>query len=170
MIAEHVSHPLDIALGARIRIRRKTLGLSQDDLASQIGLTFQQIQKYERGANRVSFSRLVDIARTLKCRVQDLIGDLDVEGDVSDQVAIEAVQLKETGAVELIKAYSSILSAGRRRVIVNIAQELARDGGGDFVAGHVSQHLVLQLRRVGATCALEVTVNPLFDDAFQLPE
>jgi transcriptional regulator with XRE-family HTH domain len=127
MIAEHVSHPLDIALGARIRIRRKTLGLSQDDLASQIGLTFQQIQKYERGANRVSFSRLVDIARTLKCRVQDLIGDLDVEGDVSDQVAIEAVQLKETGAVELIKAYSSILSAGRRRVIVNIAQELARE-------------------------------------------
>ena len=127
MIAEHVSHPLDIALGARIRIRRKTLGLSQDDLASQIGLTFQQIQKYERGANRVSFSRLVDIARTLKCRVQDLIGDLDVEGDVSDQVAIEAVQLKETGAVELIKAYASILSAGRRRVIVNIAQELARE-------------------------------------------
>ena len=127
MVAEHVSHPLDIALGARIRIRRKTLGLSQDDLASQIGLTFQQIQKYERGANRVSFSRLVDIARTLKCRVQDLIGDLDVEGDVSDQVAIEAVQLKETGAVELIKAYSSILSAGRRRVIVNIAQELARE-------------------------------------------
>ena len=127
MIAEHVSHPLDIALGARIRIRRKTLGLSQDDLASQIGLTFQQIQKYERGANRVSFSRLVDIARTLKCRVQDLIGDLDVEGDVSDQVAIEAVQLKETGAVELIKAYSSILSAGRRRLIVNIAQELARE-------------------------------------------
>ena len=77
------------------------------DSASQIGLTFQQIQKYERGANRVSFSRLVDIARTLKCRVQDLIGDLDVEGEVSDQVAIEAVQLKETGAVELIKAYSS---------------------------------------------------------------
>jgi len=127
MIAEHVSHPLDIALGARIRIRRKSLGLSQYDLASQIGLTFQQIQKYERGANRVSFSRLVDIARTLKCRVQDLIGDLDVEGEVSDQVAIEAVQLKETGAVELIKAYSSILSAGRRRVIVNIAQELARE-------------------------------------------
>ena len=44
MTAEHVSHPLDIALGARIRIRRKTLGLSQDDLASQIGLSFQQVQ------------------------------------------------------------------------------------------------------------------------------
>ena len=78
MNADHVSNPLDIALGARIRVRRKSLGLSQDDLAVQVGLTFQQIQKYERGANRVSFSRLVEIARTLKCRAQDLIGDLDV--------------------------------------------------------------------------------------------
>ncbi len=127
MNADHVSNPLDIALGARIRIRRKSLGLSQDDLAVKVGLTFQQIQKYERGANRVSFSRLVEIARTLKCRVQDLIGDLDVEGEVSDQVAAEAVQLKETGALELIRAYSSIRSSGRRRLIVNIALELARE-------------------------------------------
>ncbi len=127
MTTDHVSNPLDIALGARIRVRRKSLGLSQDDLAVQVGLTFQQIQKYERGANRVSFSRLVEIARTLKCRVQDLIGDLDVEGDVSDQVAAEAVQLKETGALELIRAYSTIRSAGRRRVVVNLAQTLAKE-------------------------------------------
>ena len=127
MIVDHVSNPLDIALGARIRVRRKSLGLSQDDLAVQVGLTFQQIQKYERGANRVSFSRLVEIARTLKCRVQDLIGDLDVEGEVSDQVAAEAVQLKETGALELIRAYSLIRSAGRRRVVVSLAQTLAKE-------------------------------------------
>jgi transcriptional regulator with XRE-family HTH domain len=133
MNADHVSNPLDIALGARIRIRRKSLGLSQDDLASKVGLTFQQIQKYERGANRVSFSRLVEIARTLKCRVQDLVGDLDVEGDVSDQVAVEAVQLKETGALELIKAYSAIQSSGRRRVVVNIALELAREDHAEVV-------------------------------------
>ena len=127
MTVDHVSNPLDIALGARIRVRRKSLGLSQDDLAVQVGLTFQQIQKYERGANRVSFSRLVEIARTLKCRVQDLIGDLDVEGEVSDQVAAEAVQLKETGALELIRAYSAIRSAGRRRVVVSLAQTLAKE-------------------------------------------
>ena len=127
MNADHVSNPLDIALGARIRVRRKSLGLSQDDLAVQVGLTFQQIQKYERGANRVSFSRLVEIARTLKCRAQDLIGDLDVEGEVSDQVAAEAVQLKETGALELIRAYSSIRSLGRRRVVVSLAQTLAKE-------------------------------------------
>ncbi len=127
MTVDHVSNPLDIALGARIRVRRKSLGLSQDDLAVQVGLTFQQIQKYERGANRVSFSRLVEIARTLKCRVQDLIGDLDVEGEVSDQVAAEAVQLKETGALELIRAYSAIRSAGRRRVVVSLAQTLSKE-------------------------------------------
>jgi len=127
MTVDHVSNPLDIALGARIRVRRKSLGLSQDDLAVQVGLTFQQIQKYERGANRVSFSRLVEIARTLKCRVQDLIGDLDVEGEVSDQVAAEAVQLKETGALELIRAYSAIRSAGRRRIVVSLAQTLSKE-------------------------------------------
>lgn len=124
---EQVSNPLDVALGARIRVRRKSLGLSQDDLAVQVGLTFQQIQKYERGANRVSFSRLVEIARTLKCRAQDLIGDLDVEGEVSDQVAAEAVQLKETGALELIRAYTAIRSPGRRRVVVSLAQTLAKE-------------------------------------------
>ena len=127
MNVDHVSNPLDIALGARIRVRRKSLGLSQDDLAVQVGLTFQQIQKYERGANRVSFSRLVEIARTLKCRVQDLIGDLDVEGEVSNQVAAEAVQLKETGALELIRAYSAIRTAGRRRIVVSLAQTLAKE-------------------------------------------
>ncbi len=133
MNVDHVSNPLDIALGARIRVRRKSLGLSQDDLAVQVGLTFQQIQKYERGANRVSFSRLVEIARTLKCRVQDLIGDLDVEGEVSDQVAAEAVQLKETGALELIRAYSAIRSAGRRRIVVSLAQTLSKEDEPDVL-------------------------------------
>jgi transcriptional regulator with XRE-family HTH domain len=133
MNVDHVSNPLDVALGARIRVRRKSLGLSQDDLAVQVGLTFQQIQKYERGANRVSFSRLVEIARTLKCRVQDLIGDLDVEGEVSDQVAAEAVQLKETGALELIRAYSAIRSAGRRRIVVSLAQTLSKEDEPDVL-------------------------------------
>ena len=137
MNVDHVSNPLDVALGARIRVRRKSLGLSQDDLAVQVGLTFQQIQKYERGANRVSFSRLVEIARTLKCRVQDLIGDLDVEGEVSDQVAAEAVQLKETGALELIRAYSAIRSAGRRRIVVSLAQTLSKEDEPDVLVAAI---------------------------------
>lgn len=71
-------HPLDVALGVRIRWRRQELGLSQSDLANRIGITFQQVQKYEHGANRVSFSRLVEIAQAMDCRVTDLVGDLDI--------------------------------------------------------------------------------------------
>ena len=50
---------MDIALGAAVRIRRRTLGISQEALAEQCGVSFQQVQKYENGANRISFSRLV---------------------------------------------------------------------------------------------------------------
>ena len=69
MATPHTEGPnaLDIALGNRIRQRRKGLGVSQTTLAEAIGLTFQQVQKYERGFNRVSFSRLVDIAHALDC-------------------------------------------------------------------------------------------------------
>ncbi|MGB8601547.1 MAG: helix-turn-helix transcriptional regulator, partial [Rhizomicrobium sp.] len=69
---ENSPHPLDIALGSRIRLRRRELGMSQEQLARQIGITFQQVQKYEHGANRVSFSRLVEIAQALRCGVVDL--------------------------------------------------------------------------------------------------
>src|SRR5665213_254314 len=68
--------PMDIALGAAVRLRRKTLGISQEALAEQCGISFQQIQKYENGANRISFSRLAQIAAALHCRVGDLIAVL----------------------------------------------------------------------------------------------
>ena len=69
-------HPLDVELGRYIRKRRRELGLSQDQLGRMIGVTFQQVQKYEHGTNRVSFSRLVEIAQSLNCTVAELIGDL----------------------------------------------------------------------------------------------
>ena len=58
-------NPIDVHVGARIRLRRTLLGISQERLADAIGLTFQQVQKYEKGTNRVSSSRLVDLANTL---------------------------------------------------------------------------------------------------------
>jgi transcriptional regulator with XRE-family HTH domain len=70
-------HPLDVALGVRIRRRRMELGFSQEDLARRIGISFQQIQKYEQGVNRVSFSRLVEISHALNCTVMYIVGDLD---------------------------------------------------------------------------------------------
>ncbi len=76
-------NPLDIALGSRIRLRRRELGYSQEQLAREVGITFQQVQKYEHGTNRVSFSRLVEIAQALNCGVVDIVGDLAQPGERS---------------------------------------------------------------------------------------
>src|ERR1700741_3313550 len=59
-------NPIDLHVGARVRVRGKLLGMSQEKLADAMGLTFQQVQKYERGANRVSASKLFEIARFLE--------------------------------------------------------------------------------------------------------
>lgn len=88
----------DIALGLRIRQRRKALGISQVALGEAIGLTFQQVQKYENGLNRVSFSRLVDIVHALDCRVTDLIGDLDDERAPAPLFKHDTAHLREPGA------------------------------------------------------------------------
>jgi transcriptional regulator with XRE-family HTH domain len=62
-------NPVDMHVGGRVRMRRKLMGVSQEQLAESLGLTFQQVQKYERGANRVSASKLYEIARTLQVPV-----------------------------------------------------------------------------------------------------
>ena len=123
---EHTPHPLDIALGARIRLRRKELGFSQDHLARAVGITFQQVQKYEHGTNRVSFSRLVEIAEALKCGVVDLIGNLD-KSKSSASFSRQISFLTEPGANDLLEAYASIDSPKRRRAILNLARQLASD-------------------------------------------
>lgn len=121
---------LDVALGLRIRQRRKALGVSQTALAEAVGLTFQQIQKYERGFNRVSFSRLVDIAHALDCRVVDLIGDLD-DASVAPSPLFrqDTTHLRESGAPELLAAYSAA-PPSLRRVILKLVSEIARDQRG----------------------------------------
>ncbi len=123
---EHSPNRLDVALGLRIRQRRKGLGVSQTALADAIGLTFQQIQKYERGFNRVSFSRLVDIAHALDCRVVDLIGDLDDAGMPSPLFRQDTAHLRESGAPELLAAYAAA-PPSLRRVVLKLVTEIAKD-------------------------------------------
>ena len=66
---DRLPNPVDLHVGSRIRLRRKILGVSQERLADALGLTFQQVQKYERGANRVSASKLYEIAATLQTQI-----------------------------------------------------------------------------------------------------
>ena len=99
---------MDIALGAAVRIRRRSLGISQEALAEKCGVSFQQIQKYENGANRISFSRLVQIARALQCRVVDLMDVLDApDGNNTTDLDI-LTRMRTPGALELLSAFEQL--------------------------------------------------------------
>lgn len=109
--------PMDVALGAAVRIRRRTLGLSQEALAEQCGISFQQIQKYENGANRISFSRLVQIARALKCRVVDLMDVLDTP-DCETAADLDLLsRMRTPGAIELLAAFEQLTPDSRTALV-----------------------------------------------------
>jgi transcriptional regulator with XRE-family HTH domain len=125
---------LDVALGLRIRQRRKAMRLTQTELAKAVGLTFQQIQKYERGSNRVSFSRLVNIAHALDCRVVDLVGDLDDAGLARPLFKQDTAHLREPGAPELLAAYSAA-PPPVRRLLLKLMLEVAKQPAAQAAAG-----------------------------------
>jgi transcriptional regulator with XRE-family HTH domain len=109
--------PMDIALGAAVRIRRRSLGISQEALAEQCGVSFQQIQKYENGANRISFSRLVQIARALQCRVVDLMDVLDTPDEHAAADLDLLTRLRTPGAMELLDAYERLAPESRASLV-----------------------------------------------------
>lgn len=110
--------PMDVALGAAVRIRRRTIGMSQEALAEQCNVSFQQIQKYENGANRISFSRLVQIARALRCRVVDLLDVLDTPEHETGGADIDLLsRMRTPGALELLAAYERLSSEGRSSLV-----------------------------------------------------
>lgn len=124
--------PMDIALGAAVRIRRRSLGISQEALAEQCGVSFQQIQKYENGANRISFSRLVQIARALQCRVVDLMDVLDTPDGSRGDLDI-LTRMRTPGALELLSAYER-LSPETRSSLLGLMRTLVADAGVKEVA------------------------------------
>ena len=115
--------PMDIALGAAVRIRRRTIGMSQEALADQCGVSFQQIQKYENGTNRISFSRLVQIARALRCRVTDLTDVFDGPDRETAEDLDLLTRMRTPGALELLYAYER-LTPEARSALVNLLRSL----------------------------------------------
>jgi len=108
---------MDVALGAAVRIRRRTIGISQEALADQCGVSFQQIQKYENGANRISFSRLVQIARALKCRVVDLMDVLDGPDRETTGDLDLLTRVRTPGALELLASYEQMTPEARTSLV-----------------------------------------------------
>ena len=76
-IAPDIPHPVDVHVGTRVRLRRTLLGMSQEKLGEAIGLTFQQVQKYERGTNRIGASRLYELSRVLDVPVGFFFEEID---------------------------------------------------------------------------------------------
>ena len=126
--------PVDLYVGGRIRLRRTLMGMSQEKLADALGLTFQQIQKYERGANRVSASRLSQIARTLGVSIAWLFNEQPgppatdpATGFAQTQAAFgdgvdDILQRRET--LDVVRAYYRITSPVARKSVYDLMKSL----------------------------------------------
>jgi transcriptional regulator with XRE-family HTH domain len=129
-------HPIDVHVGSRVRLRRNMLGLSQEKLGEAIGLTFQQVQKYERGANRIGASRLHELSRVLDVPVSFFFDETDpvrapaipsgFEEPAQEGFDTDPLRRRET--VELIGAYYQIDDAAVRRRLFDLAKALSAHG------------------------------------------
>ena len=124
---------VDQHVGMRIRLRRKAVGLSQDKLAEALGLTFQQVQKYERGLNRVSASKLYDIARTLRASIPyffeglastETVNRADVSEPDSAEFLYDLVMTPE--GLELAALFPRI-ERRHRRLVLEMARALVKE-------------------------------------------
>tara|TARA_R100001015_G_C4594630_1_gene149891 strand:- start:169 stop:750 length:582 start_codon:yes stop_codon:yes gene_type:complete len=112
---------VDIYVGKRLRRRRRLLGMTQQDLANEVGVRFQQIQKYECGANRITASRLFDLANALTVNVNYFFDGLAADGtlapanDGPEMIAGDVLSQKET--LELVRAYYRLSERPRRRLL-----------------------------------------------------
>jgi transcriptional regulator with XRE-family HTH domain len=125
-------NPTDVHVGSRVRLRRTLLGMSQEKLGEAIGLTFQQVQKYERGANRVGASRLYDLSKVLDVPVAFFFEEMAaasearpaVPGEAPDRYGSDPMLKRET--LELVRAYYKILDPHVRRRLFDLAKALAK--------------------------------------------
>lgn len=131
-------HPVDVHVGKRLRLRRSMLGMSQQALGKATGITFQQVQKYERGINRVGSSRLFDIANVLSVPVSFFFEDFDAPvaakfgtvrvgfaEDAAESFEYESSASKES--MQLVRAFGKIKNSEVRKKIINLVKTLSQD-------------------------------------------
>lgn len=134
-------NPVDVYVGSRLRLRRTSLGLSQEALGEALGLTFQQIQKYERGTNRIGASRLYDLARALEVDIEYFYEAMppEVEAASPRHMAmaergieppvqrLDPMSKRET--LDLVRTYYKIDDPSVRRRVYDLARALAVQAG-----------------------------------------
>ncbi len=112
-----MTNDIDLHVGKRLRRRRRLLGLTQQQLAESVGIRFQQIQKYECGANRVSASRLFELAESLDVPVQYFYEGLSQRDEAANEGALAADILSQKETVDLIRAYYRLGERPRKRLL-----------------------------------------------------
>jgi transcriptional regulator with XRE-family HTH domain len=125
-------NPIDQHVGSRVRLRRQLMKMSQEKLGDELGVTFQQVQKYERGANRVGASRLYRLSRVLEVPVQFFFEGLGDKTSVSglaedDQTPIVYDFIQSSDGVSLADSFSRIKDARVRRRILELVRTLASE-------------------------------------------
>ena len=129
--------PVDVHVGSRVRLRRTMLGMSQEKLGAAIGLTFQQVQKYERGTNRIGASRLFELSKVLDVPVSFFFDDMppEVAGPRTSRpagmaeaqgAAYEADTLAKRETLELVRAYYKIKHDKVRKRVFELTKALAK--------------------------------------------
>ena len=117
-------HPVDLHVGKRLRQRRRLLGMTQQALANMVNIRFQQVQKYESGANRISASRLWALSKALEVPVEYFFQELEDDGDPphvngshddAPRAPADAFQNKET--IDLVRAFYTLNEEPRRRLL-----------------------------------------------------
>lgn len=133
MVQNSKADPVDIHVGSKVRFRRKILGISQSKLAEGLGITFQQVQKYESGANRIGSSRLYQISQLLGVSIAFFFDDLpneissktdDKNNSSDDNIDLEILDNKET--LDLLRNYYSIKSQNVRKNINYLIRSITR--------------------------------------------
>ena len=132
--APRAANPVDVHVGTRVRLRRKVLKMSQEKLGDMLGVTFQQVQKYERGSNRVGASRLWKMAQVMDVPVgffYDGLGEEmpNLEFSENDQTPIVYDFINSSDGLNLAMAVSKIKSKAVRRQILELARSLSEDEG-----------------------------------------
>ena len=134
-VARKKPNPIDVHVGSRIRLRRTLLGMTQEKLAEAIGLTFQQVQKYEKGASRVASSRLYGLSRVLDVPVGFFFEDMPAsvvagsraqarrKGEARSTSELDPIAKRET--LKLVRAYYKITSPHVRKRLFELTKALA---------------------------------------------
>jgi|SRR5689334_18212889 len=137
MAAKKAPNPIDKHVGSRVRMRRMMLAMSQEKLGDALGLTFQQVQKYEKGTNRIGASRLQQISSILQVPVSfffegasQLEGSGQSEANDAPSPAYVSDFLATSDGLALTKAFMRISDAKLRRRIVDLVEQIAGDDGG----------------------------------------